>query len=173
MPWLLYLDFIFTRAILGLKIQQSVWLILKNSWLPYSSLLTVRCPEVTTVHSPACCVFCFLPWCQMHALSPFLLPQSSRVRWSPDLEGQRGALFPAPKLFHTSLLSCTSLQSQGLDPFRPRSVFNPILPLLRSHHLLGLWGRGFKESLCCHPRRMDIKCAFHRPSLPGRPSLCL
>lgn len=40
MSWLLNLDFIFIRAILGLKIQQSVRLILKTSRLPYSSLHT-------------------------------------------------------------------------------------------------------------------------------------
>lgn len=34
--WFLNLDFIFIKAILGLKIQQSVKLILKNSRLPYS-----------------------------------------------------------------------------------------------------------------------------------------
>lgn len=126
MSWLLKLAFIFIRAVLRVKIQQPVKLILKNKLT--STPLPPGCPPLRSNHSPlpAGSLSVYLQSARYHAyIAASCSADLVIISWFPALEGEDLVFFPV--LTQPLTYTHASLQLSGLDFFDQLPVFNPTL----------------------------------------------
>lgn len=130
MSWLLKLAFIFIRAVLGVKIQQPVKLILKNKLT--STPLPPGCPPQRSNHSPlpAGSLSVYLQSARYHAyIAASCSADLVIISWFPALEGEDLVFFPAltqPLTYHT-------------HPFNSRDLTSLINPLFLTPPSPLLW----------------------------------